>query len=252
MLAALLLIVFGYFMGALPFGYWIGKVLKGIDIREHGSGSTGATNVWRCVGKTAGIIVFWADVGKGVVPVLVTINVDNAGGFKDLSFVYPQLMPCVVALVALIAHSKSVFLNFSGGKSAATGLGTLFALNPIGGFLTFITFITLVFVGRIVSVASITAVALCGVYFWLLHAPPTYIGYCVVGFLYVTYRHKANIGRLLKGTEPRIKFGADKDSADKGSTDKDSADKGSTDKDSTDKGSTDKGSTTSSADALAK
>jgi acyl phosphate:glycerol-3-phosphate acyltransferase len=204
MLTALLLIVFAYFMGSLPFGYWIGKVLKGIDIREHGSGSTGATNVWRCVGKVPGALVFLGDVGKGTVPVLVAIAVDNGGGFKDLTYVYPQLMPCVVALTALIAHSKSIFLNFSGGKSAATGLGTLFALNPIGGFLTFVTFVTMVFVGRIVSVASITAVALCGVYFWFLHAPPTYIGYCVVGFLYVTFRHKTNIKRLLNGTEPRI------------------------------------------------
>ena len=204
MLTALLLLVVAYFMGALPFGYWVGKIVKGIDIREHGSGSTGATNVWRCVGKVPGAAVFLLDVGKGTVPTLIAMHLDHSGAFKELTWVYPDLIPVVVALTALIAHSKSVFLNFSGGKSAATGLGTLFALNPIGGFLTFVTFISMVFIGRIVSVASITAVALCGVYFWLLHSPPTYIGYCVVGFLYVTYRHKANIKRLLNGTEPRI------------------------------------------------
>lgn len=204
MLAALVTILLAYILGSMPFGYWTAKVLKGIDIRQYGSGSTGATNVWRIVGKAAGVFVFFADLAKGAVPVLVAIQVDNVGGFHQLTYVYPRLVPVLVALTALIAHSKSIFLNFSGGKSAATGLGTLFALNPLGGLLTFLTWLLVVQITKIVSISSILAVAMCGVYFWLLHSPPAYVAYCIIGFLYVTFRHKANIKRMIEGTEPRI------------------------------------------------
>jgi acyl phosphate:glycerol-3-phosphate acyltransferase len=203
MVAALVLIILGYISGSLPFGYWTGKVLKGIDIREHGSGSTGATNVYRCVGKGAGAFVFVADNLKGTLPVLLAMYFESTGSFGELG-ANSHLIPALVAVAALIGHSKSPFLNFSGGKSAAVGLGTLFALNPIGGLLTMITFFSMCFLTKIVSIASITAVGMCGVFFYLLQSPKEYIVYCIFGFIYVTYRHKANIKRIIDGTEPRI------------------------------------------------
>jgi len=202
-LEALVITLVGYLSGALPFGYWVAKQWKGIDIREHGSGSTGATNVWRCVSKEAGVAVFFLDLLKGLAPVVLARYLDE-GGLVQAWSAYPHVVPFLVALAALIGHSKSVFLGMQGGKSAATGLGTLFALNPLGGLFTFLTWLLVVKIGRIVSVASILAVFMCGVYFYLLKSPPVFVLYCILGFLYVTYRHKANIKRLLEGTEPKL------------------------------------------------
>lgn len=206
MISALIMIICGFVIGGIPTGYWVAKRLKGIDIRECGSGSTGATNVWRCVGKGAGVFVFVVDVLKGVVPVVVARYLNATSESTHWNFVYPYLIPALVAVGALVGHSKSVFLNFQGGKSAATGLGTLCALCPLGGLLTFITWLALVKWPGYVSLASILGVFSCPFWFALFHAPPAYVGYCVIGFLYVTYRHKANVKRLIAGTEP--KFGA--------------------------------------------
>jgi glycerol-3-phosphate acyltransferase PlsY len=204
LLSAFLFILGTFVIGGIPTGYWTAKVLKGIDIREHGSKSTGATNVYRCVGKGAGAFVFCVDVMKGWLPVAVAHALSQGALQADWSFAPANIVPAFVAVAALVGHSKSVFLRFQGGKSAATGLGTLFGLCPPGGGLTFLTWAFLVFTTRYVSLASILGVLMCGVYFWLFHAPTPYVIYCVFGFIYVTYRHKANVGRLLKGTEPRI------------------------------------------------
>jgi acyl-phosphate glycerol 3-phosphate acyltransferase len=173
-----------------------------------GSGSTGATNVWRCVGKWAGIFVFAIDMDKGYVPTFVAVQLDT-GSFTNLPsqwahFPVPHMMPVLAALAALIGHSRSIFLNFQGGKSAATGLGTLTALNPWDGVLTFGTWLVVLFLTRFVSVASILGVASCGIWMALLGTPSSYVAYCVMGFIWVTARHRANIKRLLNGTEPRI------------------------------------------------
>jgi glycerol-3-phosphate acyltransferase PlsY len=204
----LLLIVVSYVMGSIPTGYWLTRALKGIDIRNYGSGSTGATNVWRCVGKGPGISVFFIDLAKGLIPVRLAIALTLLPNFQAMDQYH--LLPVLAALAALIGHSKSVFLNFQGGKSAATGLGTLLALKPIVGTATFATWLLLLFAFKIVSLASIIATGFCGVYMALAKMPVSYVVYCILGFAYVTYRHKANIERMLKGTEPRIgKKGAD-------------------------------------------
>jgi acyl phosphate:glycerol-3-phosphate acyltransferase len=198
---AVVCILAAYVVGSIPTGYWLVKALKGIDIREYGSGSTGATNVWRCAGKAAGITVFVIDLLKGFWPVQI------AAQCRPDVIPLPEpvgLFPVLMAGAALIGHSKSVFLGFQGGKSAATGLGTLVALNPLVGFLTFLTWLVVVLIGRIVSVGSIVAVASCIFYMALFKSPMPYVVYCVAGFIYVTWRHKENIKRLLKGTEPRI------------------------------------------------
>jgi len=204
----LLLVVCSYIMGSIPTGYWLTKALKGIDIRNYGSGSTGATNVWRCVGKWPGISVFFIDLAKGLIPVRIAIALILIPDFAAMDRYH--LLPVLAALAALIGHSKSVFLKFQGGKSAATGLGTLFALKPIVGASTFATWLFLLFAFKIVSLASIIATGFCGIYMALAKMPPSYVVYCILGFAYVTYRHKANIERMLNGTEPRIgKNGAD-------------------------------------------
>jgi glycerol-3-phosphate acyltransferase PlsY len=203
-ISALLLIICGYVCGSIPTGFWLVKAVKGIDVRKFGSGSTGATNVWRAAGPAAGIFVFFFDTAKGYIPVAVSVYMDNHGFESQWNFAYPHLVPSIVAAAALIGHSRSVFLKFQGGKSAATGLGTLLALSPMGGLCTFITWMLIVKVSGYISLASILGVGSCPFWFYAFGAPWAAIAYCVFGFIYVTYRHKANIQRILKGTEPKV------------------------------------------------
>jgi glycerol-3-phosphate acyltransferase PlsY len=203
LVSALLFVLFGFIAGGVPTGYWTARILKGIDIRQHGSGSTGATNVWRCVGKGPGIFVFVVDLLKGYVPTALAHYLSHGACAIEWSFA-PNVVPMLVALAALIGHSKSIFLGFQGGKSAATGLGTLFGLQPVGAALTFAVWWLVVLTTKYVSLASVIGVFTCGIWFALLGAPPPYVIYCVLGFLYVTYRHKANLKRLLNGTEPKF------------------------------------------------
>ena len=204
LLSALILIAVSYLFGSIPTGFWTVRIIKGVDIRRVGSGSTGATNVWRCAGKGPGVFVFLVDVAKGYVPVMVAVYMESAAAQPEWSGAYCHVIPVAVAAAALVGHSKSVFLNFQGGKSAATGLGTVCALNPQGALLAFGTWIAVLAVTRFVSLASILAVASSVFYFYFLHSPPAYVVYCIISFCYVTYRHKENIRRLLSGTEPRV------------------------------------------------
>ncbi len=206
-----------YLIGSIPTGFWLAKELKGIDIRTVGSGSTGATNVYRNVGKWAGISVFIIDFLKGYLPVLLAclwagLGTDpevNSDTDSNLVHVWTQVydsgcFPVLAAAATLIGHSRSIFLNFKGGKSAATGLGTLFALNFKVGLCTFGTWMVVLYLGKMVSLASVLATASCIPYMIFFGGPPSYIIYCILGFLYVAYRHKDNIKRIMSGTEPKI------------------------------------------------
>ena len=208
MFAAFLLILTGYLCGSLPFGVWVAKA-KGIDLRKMGSGSTGATNVYRCVGKKEGILVLILDILKGYAPVTAAIFFDHGQltwtlPIGPLNFVIADIVPCFVGAMAMIGHSKSPFLGFTGGKSAATGLGTIIALNPAVGASIFVVFVSLVYFTRLVSLASISAAISDVIFMALFKAPPTFIVYAAFGAVLVTIRHKANIQRLLNGTEPRF------------------------------------------------
>src|SRR6476620_30801 len=197
-----------YLFGSMPTGYLAGKLLKGIDIREHGSKSVGATNVLRTLGKWPALVVLLADVLKGVGAIVF------ARWFYTLPFVTPPpaldlqiWLPwavCLAGLAVLLGHSRSIWLNFSGGKSAATGLGVLLAMSwPVGlGAATVFGVVLAIF--RIVSLSSILAalaaiVLICG-----LEQPLPYRLLVIAGAIYVILRHRANIQRLLAGTEPRL------------------------------------------------
>ncbi len=206
MFAFACLIIGSYVLGALPFGYWIVRWLKGIDIKTVGSGSTGATNVLRAAGAGAAALVLALDILKGYVPVMLGIYLaaghEAAGGTSWL--LYSQWIPPVVALAAVIGHSRSIFLGFAGGKSAATGLGTVLALAPLVAGLTLSVWCGVLALTRIVSLSSMTAVVSAVLFMHLAGAPLSYTLYVAVGAAYVIWRHRANIGRLLQGREPRI------------------------------------------------
>jgi glycerol-3-phosphate acyltransferase PlsY len=203
-------------IGSIPTGYWVGKAVKGIDIREHGSKSTGATNVLRCVGKGPALFVFFFDIMvKGYAAVWVAANctwqISQVGPPVPPHLVSMNLLPVLVAVMQLIGHSKSIFLGFTGGgKSAAVALGSVFAMNPLAALLSFITWLAILGTTRYVSLASILATASSAAWVYIVnlffHQPPqwSYILYCSLGGSYVIYRHKANIQRLLAGTEPKV------------------------------------------------
>ena len=204
--------VIAYLFGSTPTGYLAGKLSKGIDIREHGSKSTGATNVLRTLGKWPALIVLIADVLKGVVAIIVarsfgpwlyTALSTTPPTASDLHIWVPWAV-CFAGIAALLGHSRSIWLNFKGGKSAATGLGVLLAMSwPVGlGAAT--VFGVVLAIARIVSLSSILAafaaiVLICG-----LEQPLPYRLLVIAGGIYVIVRHRANIQRLLVGTEPRL------------------------------------------------
>ncbi len=192
-----LIVGIAYLLGSIPTGYWTGKVLKGVDIREQGSGSTGATNVLRTLGKGPAIFVLTVDVLKGAAAIALVY-----GLYAD-----PTGKPWVVVLAAmacLIGHSKSIFLNFTGGKSVATSLGILLTLNWIVGLATLATFALVMAITRIVSLSSIVGAIAASGFMMLTAQPLAYILFSLTGGIYVIVRHRSNIQRLLAGTEPQL------------------------------------------------
>lgn len=195
------LMVLAYLAGSLPTGYWMG-LTKGIDIRTIGSGSTGATNVLRSVGKPQAFVVFVADIAKGYLPVLWAMSLEQS--LWSRLGLPPFAIPMLVAIMPVLGHSRSIFLGFAGGKSAATGLGTFLALNPLAAGIAFVVWLIVLAVSKIVSLASITAAVASPFVFYFCAAPASIIVFAAVGSLYVIIRHRANVKRLLDGTEPRI------------------------------------------------
>lgn len=198
-------LIVGYLFGSIPTGYLVTRAVKGVDIRDYGSGNTGATNVLRVVGKGAGITVLLIDIAKGFLAVFIASWVLSAN-FAEL----PQWFSTVpwwmtgAGLLALVGHSRSVWLNWTGGKSAATGFGVLLALywptalGAVGIFaLTLAVF-------RIVSLGSIAAALASAILMVAFQQPLPYILLAIAGSLYVILRHRTNIQRLLAGTEPRL------------------------------------------------
>lgn len=195
-----------YLLGSTPTGYLAGKLLKGIDLREHGSRSTGATNVLRILGPWPALVVLLVDVLKG------------AGAIVFARWFYPWLTPPaaldpqgwvpwavgLAGLAALLGHSRSIWLNFTGGKSAATGLGVLLAMSWPVGLGAAAVFGVVLAVIRIVSLGSMLAAVAAIALISVLEQPLPYRLLVMAGGAYVILRHRANIRRLLAGTEPGL------------------------------------------------
>ncbi|ESA33752.1 membrane protein [Leptolyngbya sp. Heron Island J] len=193
------LLVLAYLLGSLPTGYVIAKLVQGIDIREHGSGNTGATNVFRVVGKQAGITVLVIDLIKGLLAVLVARWVMNQFDAELSTWVQT-----LSGLLAILGHSRSVWLNFTGGKSAATGLGVILALAWPVGLGTAAVFGLVFGLSRTVSLGSISAAIAAPILMFLTQQPLPFILLVLLGGVYVIIRHRSNISRLLAGTEPKL------------------------------------------------
>jgi len=198
-------VILSYLIGSIPTGYIIVKTKTGDDIRKIGSGSTGATNVKRVLGKKWFFITLLLDAFKGALPViLATMYTGNCENFG--------LFPVLAAIAVIIGHSKSIFLGFNGGKSVASGVGTILALNWQAGLIIAVIWAFITYFSKYVSLGSIIALSLSPFimyfnfhYMQHKHTPLAYVLYCLIGALYIIYLHRENIVRLLKGQENKVR-----------------------------------------------
>lgn len=188
--------VLGHICGSVPSGLWLVRAMHGIDIREYGSKNIGTTNVFRTVGPTSAVLVLICDMLKGIIAVALV----------NYFFHNPEL-DVVTALGALLGHNYSLFLGFKGGKGAATGLGLLVFLMPKVAGAVFLVWLAIVFTTRYVSLGSMVAAVLTPIGAWYFNYPCAYIILGAIAGFFVVLRHKDNIGRLLSGTESKIKPG---------------------------------------------
>lgn len=198
MIQLLLTLILAYIIGSIPTGYIIVKAKTGQDIRTIGSGSTGATNVKRVLGKNWFFIVMALDAIKGALPVILAKLFVTAG-------VSLGLAPVIAAIAVIIGHSKSCFLGFKGGKSVASGVGTILALNWMVGLIIAVVWGIITYATKYVSVGSMIALFISPFLMYFLGAPIAYVGYCALGAVYIIYLHRENIKRLIAGNENKVR-----------------------------------------------
>ena len=186
-------LILGYLLGSIPSGWLAGRWLKGIDLRELGSGSTGATNVLRQVGKGPALVVFLIDVGKGAAAVLLA----RALGLGDW-------IQVLAGLTALAGHIWPVWLGFKGGKAVATGLGMFLGLAWPVGLASFGVFMAVFSLSRLVSLASVLAAISLPLLMAAGSGSTANLVVALVAMLLVLWRHRSNIQRLINGTEPKL------------------------------------------------
>jgi len=194
--------VSAYIVGSIPTAYIFGRVLKGIDIREYGSGNVGATNVFRVIGKAPGMIVLIIDIIKGLVCATYL-----ASGFLYLAPVTrPEVYRILIGLSAIAGHSWTVFLKFKGGKGVAISAGVVIGLIPKIFWLGFLVWLITFFITGFVSLSSIIAAIALPIFTLAFGQPAEIVVFMCVLCLIIVYKHKANIRRLARGEEKRIAF----------------------------------------------
>jgi glycerol-3-phosphate acyltransferase PlsY len=188
-----LLLIFAYLMGSIPTGVIVGKAFGNVDPRTQGSKNIGATNVFRTAGKKLGVITLLGDILKGLIPVAI------ARGTLDSYFWIGA-----VALAAFLGHLYPIFLKFKGGKGIATGLGVFLALSPLPAILSLLVFGAVLYKWRFVSLGSLSATAAFLFLLALLDIHRIYIPFALIIGVFIFYRHRENIERMLVGKESKI------------------------------------------------
>jgi len=199
-LRLVLVVIIAYLIGSIPFGYLIVRATGGGDVRETGSGGTGATNVSRRAGKAAGIFTLILDAAKGALAVVVAKSIFNGDSTDWLI--------SAAAIAVILGHIFPVWLRLHGGKGVATGAGALVLLAPMAILAAAVIFGAVVALTKFVSLGSILAALTITLFVWLFAQPEIYVTplltSAVLGALLIVFAHRENIKRLLRGTEPRI------------------------------------------------
>lgn len=192
-------VVLAYLLGSIPSAVWLGKYFYGVDVREHGSGNAGATNVLRTLGKKAGISVLLLDMLKG----FVAVNLSYITNFPHDSQEWINLR-AVLALVAIIGHILPFFANFRGGKGVATMTGALIALSPIASLIAVVIFFLMLALTKYVSLSSIvTSLTLPVIFGAWLHSSFSFSLFSFAVAVIILITHRKNIQRLMKGIETK-------------------------------------------------
>ena len=187
------LMIVAYILGSIPNALWIGKVFKGIDVREHGSKNTGSTNAARVLGAKLGILTLILDISKGAIPTLIaTMLLDSS------------ISVILVGICAILVHSFSIFMKFKGGKAVATTVGVFIVLVPGAILLAAVIFFLVFGITRYVSLSSMIGAISLPIWIVLFYKniPLTIFGIIIA--ILIIVRHKSNIQRLLNGTESKF------------------------------------------------
>ena len=195
-LVILAVVIVAYLIGSIPTGYLIVKGKTGQDIRTIGSGSTGATNVKRVLGKKWFFIVMLLDALKGATPVLLA---------KYLTLDPYGINAVLASIFVIVGHSKPIFLQFKGGKSVASGVGTILALNWMVGLAIAVIWSIITYISKYVSLGSIIALGVSPILMYFFNNPIGYVVYCTIAAVYIIYLHRENIVRLAKGEENKVR-----------------------------------------------
>jgi len=193
-----ILIILAYLIGSIPSGLIIGKAFYKIDIREHGSGNLGGTNSFRVLGKKAGFVVTFSDILKGTLATCLPVLL---GLFTDIDV---SVSPLIFGVVAVIGHMYPIFAGFKGGKAVATSAGILLGHEPLLFIIIIAVFFLALYLSKYVSLSSMIAGAAGLVYSIILWDDKLLIAILAILTIFVVYRHRANIKRIINKTEPKI------------------------------------------------
>ena len=213
MASLITIVLLSYLVGSIPASIWIGRWMYGEDVRKHGSGNAGATNVFRIFGWKAGVLCAAVDLGKGLFAagVIATLHIDALPGLSAGVFDVPMMVRLIAGLAAVVGHIFPVWAGFRGGKGMNTSCGVLFAISPITTIIALGIFASVLLLSRYVSLASITAavafpsaVAIRRYIFGIEALDESLVIAAIVLAAGVIIAHRSNIRRLLNGTEKRI------------------------------------------------
>ncbi len=206
-LALIILIVVAYLLGAFPSGVLWGRLLKGVDVREFGSGKTGATNSLRALGWQVSLLVFATDISKGALAVGLPILL-NRFFFKENGQDNTPWAVMLCGLASLIGHNHSIFIGLKGGRGVATGIGQVLVVSPLSMLMVGLVDIWILSLTRYVSLASVVGAALVNLFLfmniWITGLDARYMAWGVVITGYIIFSHQDNIQRLMNGTERRL------------------------------------------------
>ncbi|MBI4201329.1 MAG: glycerol-3-phosphate 1-O-acyltransferase PlsY [Chloroflexi bacterium] len=200
-----------YLLGSISWGLLVGKLARGIDLRQYGSGATGATNVLRALGPRLAGLVMVADISKGVIAVLLARLVTHDAVAESLA-----------GILVVVGHNWPVFSRFQGGRGTTTGVGGLAVISPLAAAVALAVFVFTVVASRYASLGSVLAVltAMIALPVLIVIGPEPseypYLIYVAIGCPLILWRHRGNIQRLAQGKEPRISLGRTSDSHDGG------------------------------------